>query len=243
MDGQQSQQQPAVAEMRVVTISREYGSGGGEIAARLAQRLDWQLVDHRVVVRMAQELGIELEEAEARDEHVDGPVARMLAALQFVGPMPVESPPMPGAEERAAMERIFKAGVETGHVVVVGRGGQVILRGRRDTLHVRVVAPLEERVAYVARREGLTERAARSRVLATDQDRARYMQTMYRCHHEDPHLYDLVVNTGYLGLDGDVDVIVRSLECKARRLQEPESALGPAAGMGRYPGVANTDDV
>lgn len=242
MDVQQSQQQPAAADMRVITISREYGSGGGEIAARLAQQLDWELGDHAVVERMAQELGIAPEEAEARDEHVEGLVVRMLAALQVVGPVPVELAPTPEAEDRAAMERIFQAAVEAGHAVMVGRGGQVILSGRRDTLHVRVVAPFEQRVAYVARREALDERAARSRVQAKDHDRARYMQTIYRCHNEDPHLYDVVVNTGYLGLDGAVDVIARALECKARLLHAPESALGPAAGIGRYPGVTKQEN-
>ena len=242
MDVQQSQQQPAAAEMRVITISREYGSGGGEIAARLAQQLGWELGDHAVVERMAQELGIAPEEAEARDEHVEGLVVRMLATLQVVGPVPVELAPTPEAEDRAAMERIFQAAVEAGHAVMVGRGGQVILSGRRDTLHVRVVAPFEQRVAYVARREALDERAARSRVQAKDHGRARYMQTIYRCHNEDPHLYDVVVNTGYLGLDGAVDVIARALECKARLLHAPESALGPAAGIGRYPGVAKQEN-
>jgi cytidylate kinase len=245
VDVQQSQQQPAVADMRVITISREYGSGGGEIAARLAQQLGWELGDHAVVERMAQELGIAPEEAEARDEHVEGLVVRMLAALQVVGPVPVELAPTAEVENRAhraAMERIFQAAVAAGHAVMVGRGGQVILRGRRDTLHVRVVAPFAERVTYVARREALDERAARSRVQAKDHDRARYMQTIFQCHNEDPHLYDVVVNTGYLGLDGAVDVIVRALECRARLLHAPESALGPAAGMGRYPGVANQEN-
>src|SRR5258708_20589260 len=86
--------------MRVITISREYGSGGGEIAARLAQQLDWELGDHAVVERMAQELGIAPEEAEARDEHVEGLVVRMLAALQVVGPVPVELAPTPEVEDR-----------------------------------------------------------------------------------------------------------------------------------------------
>ena len=50
----------ALAEMRAVTISREYGSGGGEIAARLAERLGWQLIDHEVVVRVAQSMGVSI---------------------------------------------------------------------------------------------------------------------------------------------------------------------------------------
>jgi len=61
--------------------------------------------------------------------------------------------------------------------VIVGRGGQVLLADRRDVLHVRVVAPLEHRVVYVALREGLDMDTARARVQAKDRARGRYMQT------------------------------------------------------------------
>ncbi len=60
-----------ISQMRAVTISRKYGSGGGEIATRLAQRLGWQLIDHEVVVQVAHELGVSEAEAEAHDERVE----------------------------------------------------------------------------------------------------------------------------------------------------------------------------
>ena len=68
----------AISRMRAITISREYGSGGGEIAVRLAQRLGWQLVDHEVVVEVANALGVSEAEAEAHDEHVEGLASRLL---------------------------------------------------------------------------------------------------------------------------------------------------------------------
>src|SRR5438876_4057975 len=76
----------AIARMRAVTISREYGSGGGEIATRLAQRLGWQLIDHEVVVEVARELGVSVTEAEARDERAEGLASRILTSLQMVEP-------------------------------------------------------------------------------------------------------------------------------------------------------------
>jgi cytidylate kinase len=121
-------------------------------------------------------------------------------------------------------------------VVIVGRGGQVLLAGKRDVLHIRVVAPLELRVAYVAHREGLSLEAARLRVQAKDRARTRYMQTQYHCQHEDPHLYDLVIDTAVLDLDSAVDLICLALERKASRLTVPMAELGPAAGLAPYPG-------
>src|SRR5205085_4402756 len=70
-----------IAAMRAVTISREYGSGGGEIARRLAQRLGWRLIDHEVVVQVAHALGVSEAEAEAHDERADNIALRILASL------------------------------------------------------------------------------------------------------------------------------------------------------------------
>ena len=67
-----------IATMRAVTLSREYGSGGGEIAARLAHRLEWQLIDHEVVIRVAQQLHVSKADAEAYDEHVESLATRVL---------------------------------------------------------------------------------------------------------------------------------------------------------------------
>src|SRR5260370_24801370 len=62
----------------VVTISREYGSGGGEIASRLARRLEWNLIDHAIVERVASEIGTSREEAAVHDEHAEGALTRAL---------------------------------------------------------------------------------------------------------------------------------------------------------------------
>jgi cytidylate kinase len=238
--------QQAIAAMRAITISREYGSGGGEIAARLARRLSWQLIDHSVIEQTARELDVYETEVEKHDEeYVEGPRSGLLSRLQQLTPaaftpsggvLPV---PSSSAETRAyqeTMRRIITTAASTGHAVLVGRGGQVLLSDKRDVLHVRVVAPLEQRVAYVVRREGLDTEAARRRVQAKDQARTRYMQTQFHRQHEDPHLYDLVINTAVLPLDSAVDLICLALEGKASRLSVPVEELGPAAGLAPYPG-------
>ena len=95
------------------------------------------------------------------------------------------------------MRDIIIAVATSGHVVIVGRGGQVLLADRRDVLPIRVIAPLELRVAYTARREGLDTETVRRRVQAKDQARTQFMQAQYRSQHEAPHLYDLEINTAF----------------------------------------------
>lgn len=132
------------------------------------------------------------------------------------------------------MRNIIAATATTGHVVIVRRGGRLLLADRRDVLHIRIVAPLEQRGAYVARREGLDPEAACKRVQAKDQARTRFMQTQYQSQHEDPHLYDLVIDTAVLPLDNVVDLVCLALEGKASQLNVPVEQLGPAAGVAPY---------
>src|SRR5579875_3090759 len=80
------EQPESIANMRAVTISREYGSGGGEIAARLAERLNWQLIDHDIIARVAKELGISEREAELRDEQTEGLLSRILNSMRTIDP-------------------------------------------------------------------------------------------------------------------------------------------------------------
>jgi cytidylate kinase len=240
--------QQAVTAMRAITISREYGSGGGEIAARLARKLGWQLIDHAVIEQTAQELEVhETEVAKHDEEYVESILSRIQNRIQQFNPTAstsVGGESIFASNPRAAdtrayqdtMRQIITAGADNGHVVIVGRAGQLLLADKRDVLHIRVVAPLELRVDYVSRREGLDPDAARSRVQAKDRARTRYMKTQYNCEHEDPHLYDLVIDTAVLDLDSVVDLICLAVERKASRLNVPVEELGPAAGVAPYAG-------
>src|SRR5947209_17659175 len=109
-------------------------------------------------------MGTSIEEAKAYDERTEGILARVFKNLQFLEPAY-----MAGASSEAfltneetylkTVSRIVHAAAAQGHVVIVGRGSQVLLAQQRDVLHVRIIAPLEKRVDYVMKREGV-DRAA-----------------------------------------------------------------------------------
>lgn len=234
-------EQDLAARMRAVTISREYGSGGGEVAGRLAQRLGWQLIDHDIVARVAHALEISEEEAEIHDERVESAINNLLTGISAVHPAIFGVAPPPtiltdAKTYRAALNQVIEAAVARGHVVIVGRGAQKVLAQRRDVLHARIVAPLEQRITYVMKREGLNRADAQMRIQLKEHDRARYLQAQYHCRPDDAHLYDVVINTSILDLDSAVDLIYDALQHKAQRLTIPTGELGPATGMPRYPG-------
>src|SRR5215472_15325643 len=149
-----------ISRMHAITISREYGSGGGEIASRLASYLNWKLVDHEIIVQAARELGIPNAEAEEYDESSEGIVRDILTSVSEISHPSL----MRGIDAQVyheAVSRVITGAVMVGHVVVVGRGAQVLFADRRDVLHARIVAPHHLRVAYVMQREGLDAKTAR----------------------------------------------------------------------------------
>src|SRR5438270_6277680 len=139
-----TQGQQHTPDMSAITISRQYGSGGGEVAARLAQRLQWQLIDHEIVARVAHTLGITEEEASMHDERVEGFIARALNALQLALPVvpvaPTTSPAQYELVYHDALRRVVETTANMGRVVIVGRAGQAFLAHRRNVLHLRIVA-------------------------------------------------------------------------------------------------------
>jgi cytidylate kinase len=241
----QQQQQTAPATMRAITVSREYGSGGGEIARRLADRLGWHLLDRQIVEEVAQRLGVSPGEAAGHDEHVEGLVMRLFSSMQYVMPAPplgdtpyASSRVIDDSTYQEALRQALLAAAQIGQAVIVGRGGQAILASHRDVLHVRVVAPLDRRIAYVMRRESLDAPAAQARIHQRDHARHQHMHDLYHSNEQDPAQYDLVVNTGVLDLDSVVDLVLLALERKATRLAASEEELGPGTGLAPYPSGA-----
>ncbi len=225
-------------QMSAITISREYGSGGGEIAARLATQLGWTLVDHQIVADVARRIGMTQEEARARDERGAGLVARVLEALLTAAPegtIPSEDFPINSSDlYHQAVRGVIEKSFHTRHVVIVGRGAQALLQQCEDVLHLRFIAPLEMRIAYVSQREGLTESEARNRIHSKELGRERYLQSHYHRRPQDPTLYDLTVNTRGISLDDAVDIVLDALRRKARRIGLQPSERGPGVDVGRY---------
>lgn len=189
----------------MVTISREFGSGGGDIAARLAELLDWPLVDRDLVRSVAERLGVSEQEVAERDERVAGIAERVGIYLGDAFPeMLLPPPPVPPIDHesvRALEEAILREAAESPPLVVVGHGAQCIFANRPGALHVRVWAPLEERVRRVAGRLGLERNQARSRTQREDSARDEYLRRNYGIEAAAGIHYDMIVNTARLDVE------------------------------------------
>jgi len=203
--------------MPIITISRLFGSGGSEVAARVATELGWTLLDNDLVERVAARLGRTPVEVHAIAERVPSLAERLADALALGSPeivSPALSAPLPPTEERLleVTEHVINDAVARGPVVLVGRGAQSYLAQRTDALHVFCYAPKPALVQRVVEREGVTPDVAARRVEETNKRREQYVRRYWHRSWLSPENYHLCVNTDWLGIDGAASLIVRVAE-------------------------------
>ena len=178
--------------MPIITLSRELGSQGDDVAVAVARRLGLRLVGRGLINRAAQAAGApEIALAEI-DE------------LGLLGMKPSRAAMQLYAEKVAEVIRELAA---QGDVLLVGRGGQAVLAGRPDVLRVRVIAPRPMRVRLVQERCRISAEAASARVEATDRARAGYLWRTHRIRPDAPEHYDLVINMAHLSVIAAVELI------------------------------------
>jgi cytidylate kinase len=203
----------STSRFRVVTVAREYGSGGAAIATLLASRLGYQLLDRALIARIAEEARVDPDLAEKLDEHVDPWVRRIGHALWYGGfeaVAVVDENDVVNADRLAVLGgRVIEQAAASGGCVIVGRGGQCLLRGRPDVFHVFVYASREERLRRLRTRLG--PGADVELVLEeTDRERAAYVRRHFGENWLDPRLYHLMVNAA-LGDEAAVSAILAAL--------------------------------
>src|ERR1019366_6157687 len=182
---------------RVLTIAREYGSGGALIGRRISEQLGWKLLDRAFIENIARAAKVDPQLAQRLDERTDSWLERIgrqgLWRGALEGFVMVSQPDFFDAETMAALaQNMIEEASQRGNCVIVGRGAQCVLRGRKDVFHVFIYAPWAERVARIRQRlPGTTD--IEGLIRSTDAQRADFIRTYFGCKWLDPHLYHLMI--------------------------------------------------
>ncbi len=199
--------------MSVITISRLYGSGGSDVAARVAESLGWSLLDNSVVDAVASRLGITPAEVAAREERSPSLVERLVDTMALGSQ---EWFLQLGASKRGPTEEqlvevtrhIVEEALARGPGVVVGRGAQSMLAARTDALHVFCYSPRSALIARSMARDGVSEEAAAKLVDDTNSQREQWVRKHFDRTWREHSNYHLTVNTEWLGIEGAADIVV-----------------------------------
>jgi cytidylate kinase len=188
--------------MAVVTISRQTGSRGDEIAALLAKKMNHELIDDEKIHSLAESCD---------DEYKDACSAYEMEKFQgFFERLSFNRPAYKSLFESLNLEL---AGRD--NVVLLGRGVQVVLKEFPGIFHARIVAPDELRIKQIASEQKLSERAARDLMHSQDTQRSALIQSIYKIDLNDFELYDMVINTADFTVEAAADLIAQGIRKKA----------------------------
>jgi len=199
--------------MPAITVTRLFGSGGSEVARRVAEALGWRLLDSAFVSGIASRLRATPTDVQAIDERAPSLSERLADALALGGGEVMSASlatPMPPTEQRIAevTREVIERTVARGPVVVVGRGAQAYLAQRDDVLHVHCYAPHDALVERTMMRETISKEKAEEMVRERNQQREHYVKRMFGRSWLAPEHYHVMLNTAWLGHDKCVEVIL-----------------------------------
>jgi cytidylate kinase len=183
----------------IITVSRETGCGGSEVAKRLSEKLGLDLIGGQIIQRVAESVqmstkiieSLDEREVTTRDEWLDG-----MFGSQYIW----------SDQYFRHLTRVIGTIGRYGSAVVVGRGAHLILP-RNDTFRVRFIAPLDFRIRHMMDEHGLTGEEAEKYVIQTDADRRAFIRKYFHVDSTDSHQYDLIVNLAGVTIDGAVETI------------------------------------
>jgi hypothetical protein len=204
---------PARPEEATIALAREAGTQGPLVAREAGRRLGWDVYDHELLERIAQELHWRMSLLESIDEKRMSWLEETVQAFR-TDPETSGHPVSESAYVRHLVQTILALGVHGG-CIIVGRGAVHILPAA-TTLRVRLVAPLAHRIEVMSHRLGLSNREAERRVQTVDSDRAAFIRDHFTRDPENPHHYDLILNTARFSVVECADLIVEAL----RRIQK-----------------------
>jgi cytidylate kinase len=184
------------SQMAIITISRQLGSLGTEIAQGAAEKLRYEYVDKKRIEQALSNYGVLPPEVEKFDEKKPSFWdIFLLQKKRFLH----------------SLEAVIYDLARKGNLVIVGRGGQVLLRYLPGVLHVRIIAPFDIRVKRIMAAEGGDEKKATRTLNRSDRDSAGFLRSFFEVDWEDQTLYDLMINTEKLVAETGVNLIVQSI--------------------------------
>lgn len=215
--------------IKIITVEREYGCGGGDIAELLSKRLGWKLWDQLLTEEIARLAECPKAVVAVREEKNDPLYYRLFKSFlrgSFEGSINAHKLKMVDSESILRItEKVVRHAASKGNCVIVGRGSQYFLEDRTDTLRVFLYAPRQDKVRRVIAR-GKTEREAEERVDSVDQERIDFIQRYFHVEWPTRQLYHIMLNTS-IGEETVVQAILdfkKTMEAHMERDAASEAA-------------------
>ena len=205
----------------VVTISRQFGSGGSEIARLLAQESNLHYIDRQVIDEISHQLNVDVQQVTDQNEQPSDLAGHILEAVQASNPFVSNYSSLLGQASARMLsrelayfqltQRVILELATQGNAVIVGRGSQFLLHNAPRTLHIYIFAPLPYRIETIMKRYDLDRSRAKQLIEQHDYEHDSYLRRYYGSDGHQPGLYHLLINTRLFSLDLAADLIKQAL--------------------------------
>jgi cytidylate kinase len=210
------------SKFNVVTIAREYGSGGADIGRKLAQLLGWVCVDKQIIERVATMGKVDPVWAERADEHASAWWERVMKTFRQGGPESfVGDGPEFGVDRDTLQQftaNVIERAAKEGHCVIIGRSAQCVLQRHPQVFHVLVYGPLAEKVLRMKLRHPLDHNLP-ALLHRIDSERTHYTKRYYGHDWSDRELYHFCINST-LGIGACARLIVQTIQSSEQSVNE-----------------------
>ena len=208
---------------RVISVSRQVGTAGEEVAQAVATKLGLKLIDYQVIQDAAQEAGVSPETV-SESEHTPSLMTRLMEALArnpsmpaagWADPVPLAMSPLYTSNDyRRFVEDAIREIADQGECVIVGHAAQVILRDRFDTVRVLVTGSNAHRARRITAGMGVDEKEALKIIEKTDRERVDFFRRFYETGWLTPCSYDLCISTDHLNPEQAAELVARAAELR-----------------------------
>jgi len=199
--------------MAVITISRELGSCGDQVAELLCEQLGYCRVDKDMLLHIAQEAGVDTETVLEKERGVTQRARLVSGEMTSLYRKQASAFEKKGVLDDQTYEQVVRETMERfareGNAIIVGRGGQMVLSGWPTALHVRLYAPLEVRVQRLMEREHLSQAEAEYRITQSDEQKRQYIRHWHNnADWRNSKYYHLAIDTSRFSLETVAQIIV-----------------------------------
>ena len=198
--------------MAVITISRQGGAGGLSVAYPLAKKLGYALIDEEMINMVAKDAKVTSKWVRSIEKDAGGLLHRMIDGLisgKYIDRLVGSKKGY--IDEKVYIETLYKVMsriAEEDNCVILGRGGQYILKDLKNAYHVLLAADKQDRINFMVEKHNFLPTKAKNIVEQYDVRRARLYRKMGKVGYDKPELYHLVINTSKLSLERAVDIVV-----------------------------------
>ena len=201
--------------MAVITISKEFGTDSGKVAAIAAKKLGYEYIGKQLAAEIAKDLNLSEAEVEIFKQTSQSRIIRFMdrytcSIVQKV--VDREHGCLDDANYYESTKKLVEDLYEADNMIILGWGGQCILRGKPHTLHVRLIKDERLKIEKVMLDFNLNRQAAKKLIEREEKDSSAYVRHYFDEDWNDAHLYDLIIDMGKNSVEQAADIICKNIE-------------------------------